>query len=185
MTRNDRKPMANIPPFGLRMQPDLKAKVEKAAKANNRSLNAEIVSRLEQSFLSEIERKDLEKIREFYTADERYVVEEYLAGKTDNPSSGVKRAEKLETDLAREINRIISKRTRIMGEVVARELEKQGMLTAPNKNNIPPRQPTWEEMNRLYEAPPEIMPLILECLARKDITGALDALDGWEAGNKD
>lgn len=45
----ERKPMANIPPFGLRMQPDLKAKVEDAARANNRSLNAEIIARLEES----------------------------------------------------------------------------------------------------------------------------------------
>lgn len=40
--------MANIAPFGLRMQPDLKARIEAAAKANNRSMNAEIVARLEE-----------------------------------------------------------------------------------------------------------------------------------------
>lgn len=40
----------NINPFGLRMQPDLKAKIEEAAAANNRSLNAEITTRLEASF---------------------------------------------------------------------------------------------------------------------------------------
>lgn len=46
----ERKPMANIPPFGLRMQPELKARVEEAARANNRSLNAEIVQILEEKF---------------------------------------------------------------------------------------------------------------------------------------
>lgn len=51
---DDRKPMANIPPFGLRMQPDLKARIEDAARANNRSLNAEIIARLE----STLERDD-------------------------------------------------------------------------------------------------------------------------------
>lgn len=49
MADNERKPMANITPFGLRMQPDLKVSLEDAAKANNRSMNAEIVARLEAS----------------------------------------------------------------------------------------------------------------------------------------
>lgn len=39
------------PPYGLRMPPDLKARVKAAAEANNRSMNAEIVARLENSFL--------------------------------------------------------------------------------------------------------------------------------------
>lgn len=43
---------ANIPPFGLRMQPELKSLVEEAAAGNNRSMNAEIVARLEASFAS-------------------------------------------------------------------------------------------------------------------------------------
>lgn len=42
--------IANIPPFGLRMQLGLKRRVEEAAKANGRSLNSEIVARLERSF---------------------------------------------------------------------------------------------------------------------------------------
>jgi hypothetical protein len=46
----ERKPLANIPPFGLRLQPDLKQRVEEAARANSRSLNSEIVARLELSF---------------------------------------------------------------------------------------------------------------------------------------
>ena len=41
--------VANIVPYGLRMQPDLKQRIEATARANNRSLNAEIVSRLEAS----------------------------------------------------------------------------------------------------------------------------------------
>lgn len=42
--------MRNINPFGLRLQPDLKARVEAAAASNHRSINAEIVARLEASF---------------------------------------------------------------------------------------------------------------------------------------
>jgi hypothetical protein len=50
MSQNERKLQAAIPPFGLRMQDDLKARVEASARDNNRSLNAEIVARLGQSF---------------------------------------------------------------------------------------------------------------------------------------
>lgn len=45
-----RKPTMDIPPFGLRMQPELKEKVAKAAYVAGRSLNAEVVARLEASF---------------------------------------------------------------------------------------------------------------------------------------
>lgn len=44
------EPMRNINPFGLRMQPDLKARIEEAADKNRRSINAEIVARLEATF---------------------------------------------------------------------------------------------------------------------------------------
>lgn len=39
----------NINPFGLRMQPALKARIEEEAKKNHRSINAEITARLEES----------------------------------------------------------------------------------------------------------------------------------------
>lgn len=45
-----RPPTAHITPFGVRMQPDLKERLEKAAQESGRSLNAEVVARLEQSF---------------------------------------------------------------------------------------------------------------------------------------
>ena len=41
---------AHIPPFGLRLQPELKKQLEEAAAAAGRSLNAEIAYRLEQTF---------------------------------------------------------------------------------------------------------------------------------------
>lgn len=46
----------DITPFALRMPPDLRARVDGAAKANKRSLNAEIVARLEESFAPEVHR---------------------------------------------------------------------------------------------------------------------------------
>lgn len=39
-----------IAPYGLRMPDDLKARVQSAADANNRSMNAEIVAALEEKF---------------------------------------------------------------------------------------------------------------------------------------
>lgn len=47
------EPMRNINPFGLRLQPSLKAKLEEAAASNKRSLNAEITARLEDTLLIE------------------------------------------------------------------------------------------------------------------------------------
>lgn len=41
--------IGNVAPFGLRMLPDLKARVEESAAQNGRSLNAEIVARLEEA----------------------------------------------------------------------------------------------------------------------------------------
>lgn len=46
------EPMRNINPFGLRLQPELKARIEAAAAYNHRSINAEIVARLEETFLA-------------------------------------------------------------------------------------------------------------------------------------
>lgn len=42
--------MKAIPPFGLRMPTDVRARIEEAAVANNRSMNAEIIARLEATF---------------------------------------------------------------------------------------------------------------------------------------
>jgi hypothetical protein len=39
-----------VPPYGLRMPPDLKDRVASAASANNRSMNAEIVATLEEKY---------------------------------------------------------------------------------------------------------------------------------------
>ncbi|MBS7542519.1 Arc family DNA-binding protein [Ancylobacter oerskovii] len=45
--------IGNIAPFGLRMMPDLRERIEAAARENGRSMNAEIVARLEASFEAE------------------------------------------------------------------------------------------------------------------------------------
>lgn len=43
--------MRDIAPFGLRIPADLKQKVEEAAKSNKRSINSEILSRINESFV--------------------------------------------------------------------------------------------------------------------------------------
>jgi plasmid stability protein len=52
-TQNRDLKIGSLPPFGLRLPPGLKRKVEEAARRNGRSLNAEITSRLEQTLLAE------------------------------------------------------------------------------------------------------------------------------------
>lgn len=40
----------NLTPFGLRMPAELKSRVDAAAVSNKRSINAEVIARLQQSF---------------------------------------------------------------------------------------------------------------------------------------
>jgi hypothetical protein len=48
-TRDHDVKIGSIAPFGLRLHPDLKARIDDAARRNGRSLNAEIAARLEAS----------------------------------------------------------------------------------------------------------------------------------------
>lgn len=66
-------PKQTDPQFKLRMTPEIKDAIEKAAIENNRSMNAEIMSRLEASFLPSVAKaikkeaslaSDIEKYRE-------------------------------------------------------------------------------------------------------------------------
>lgn len=51
MSTDDSGPLTrDIAPFGVRMPPALKDRVQAAAKANNRSMNAEIVATLEEKY---------------------------------------------------------------------------------------------------------------------------------------
>ncbi|MBX4884814.1 Arc family DNA-binding protein [Rhizobium bangladeshense] len=53
MKSDDDTRISNISPFGLRLLPELKRRVEEAARTNGRSLNAEIAYRLEESLEAE------------------------------------------------------------------------------------------------------------------------------------
>ncbi|HEL4805455.1 TPA: Arc family DNA-binding protein [Stenotrophomonas maltophilia] len=61
-----RSSTAHINPFGLRMQPELRERLEAAAATAGRSLNAEIVDRLEDSFEIEEGVVELEKMTEAF-----------------------------------------------------------------------------------------------------------------------
>jgi len=52
----------NINPFGLRMPPELKEKLEEEAKKNMRSLNAELVARLEESFERKVDNTEVAEL---------------------------------------------------------------------------------------------------------------------------
>lgn len=64
MPHKQKELLANIAPFGLRMQPDLKEKIKWMAQENGRSMNAEIVARLEASFTPEqyMTKKEVEDV---------------------------------------------------------------------------------------------------------------------------
>lgn len=47
--KNPDEKIANIAPFGLRMPPELKERVQKSAQKNNRSMNSEIIALLEHA----------------------------------------------------------------------------------------------------------------------------------------
>jgi hypothetical protein len=47
---DDSKYPTRIAPYGLRMQPDLKARIEAAAQAHDRSMHTEIIAALEEKF---------------------------------------------------------------------------------------------------------------------------------------
>lgn len=51
MDKDDSRPLTrDLAPFGVRMPPELKARIQAAAEASNRSMNAEIIYRLQMTF---------------------------------------------------------------------------------------------------------------------------------------
>ena len=51
--KSEEEKISNVPPFGLRMLPELKERIAVSAADRGRSMNAEIVARLESSFVVE------------------------------------------------------------------------------------------------------------------------------------
>lgn len=63
---SEKKPIplriSNVAPFGLRMLPELRTKIEEASLKSGNSLNAEIINRLENSFQANFEQSDIDEI---------------------------------------------------------------------------------------------------------------------------
>jgi hypothetical protein len=80
-----------IPPFGLRLPPDLKEKVQAAAKANNRSMNAEIAVRLERTFheFSQMDEEQLEVVKAVYQGLVSGVANQMIAQGLDATKSDI------------------------------------------------------------------------------------------------
>lgn len=70
-------PKQTDPQFKLRLTPDLKHKIDKAAEASNRSMNAEIIARLEASFDTGF-RQDMVASQEFEIGRLKAIVSETL-----------------------------------------------------------------------------------------------------------
>lgn len=63
-----------LPPYGLRIPPEMKERLQKSAKNNNRSMQAEIIARLESSFeAGPDDIKALKELVEALTADMRLI----------------------------------------------------------------------------------------------------------------
>nr|WMC97384.1 Arc family DNA-binding protein [Aminobacter aminovorans] len=162
---DERKPMANIAPFGLRMQPELKLRVEDAARTNNRSLNAEIVERLERSF--DTDHQQWEAYLRFLRAEQNHIENMYLTGKTNDFFYRDKTVSPAKlTPLVRDVSDLVNRRTQLAMEVIVKELERRGMLS-------PGGVPTSDEWRELREAAREVQPDILAALANLDVEKAL------------
>lgn len=67
-------PPKQLPPYGLRIPPDLKERIQACARANNRSMHAEIIARLESSFeAGPDDIKALKELVETLTADMKLI----------------------------------------------------------------------------------------------------------------
>lgn len=207
------------------MQPDLKARVEKAAKANNRSLNSEIIAlildgfeqrdhlewvhqqhvsaqeeyemaaaqlqheREEQDYYDLEAARDIKKLRNEFahgvkeigevmadlkalikamSGEANYVEDMYIEG---NSQSMVPHGQDKfipVTELGKVLSAQIDRRTRIAMEAIAKELDKNGMLSKPRPKL------SGEELAELRAAPRSVQPDILAALADGDGLRALE-----------
>lgn len=157
--------------YVLRLPDGMRDRIKLAADKNNRSMNAEIISRIEFSFAKEEEQQEWDRYIEFLEKDQAHVEGEYLAGKTDNPITPDDEENYIvKTDLVRTLSRLVNKRTEIAMRTIVEELDKKGLLAAEPRQD---RRPTREEWQELRSAPRDVQPEILDALAQVDIDRAL------------
>lgn len=108
--------MRNINPFGLRLQPDVKQRLEEAAERNKRSLNAEISARLEHT-LAEDDFHDQQAEHEAWLKENASAIDEdgmaialmRTRQAIDEAQSNLKRIERLHDERTGEHTLIMNK----------------------------------------------------------------------------
>ncbi|MDB5552419.1 MAG: Arc family DNA-binding protein [Rhizobium sp.] len=80
-----------LPDFKIRLPQELKTAIEDAAKSNSRSMNGEIIARLEQTFSGEARgslQKQIDDLRERIQALENPTTTQYTVTDDETPSRG-------------------------------------------------------------------------------------------------
>lgn len=107
-----------MPPFGLRIPPDLKDRIKRAAAENNRSISAEIIFALEQAYPAPAPVSEIQKRLD------------RLISKWEAASTGEERAELVDhlAQIRRQIAAVVEETTRAR---VAEELERERQRNKP------------------------------------------------------
>lgn len=178
MADDDRTPTANITPFGLRMQPDLKARIEEAARASGRSLNSEIVTRLgqfdgikgETNLFYEIARSLAIELDNLDIADgqsnspqPKSLIEKILEDMAAIDHTGKIDRERISREYTAEARRILDGTFRLPADLKERIEDKSF------KNSRSLRGEILSTLEREYPAPQDVMHIHLD-----DIRHALD-----------
>jgi hypothetical protein len=113
--------------FVLRMPDGLRDSLKIEAAKNGRSMNAEMIARLERSFEAEREALDWKTFERFLRDEEQHLKEKYFTGLSDNPSNPDAGGTP-ETALVGMFSRLINRRTELAMKTIVRELEKRKLL---------------------------------------------------------
>lgn len=120
MSENHSGLVRDLAPFGLRIPVDLKDRIKRAASENNRSISAEIIFALEQTYPAPAPASEIQKKLDRVIA------------KWESASSDEDRAELVDhlTQIRRQIAAVVEETTRArVAEEIARERERNKPVT--------------------------------------------------------